>query len=104
MSVAKNNRMSRTKSFVQPFETLESRQMMSATVPHIPASSPADFTQPAIHANLEHGHKPHATESHATKSHGRIPIVSPIGTHITTVLPVVNPVTTTFITEPKVDW
>src|SRR5579871_550923 len=108
MSVAKNNSVAKsrkTASFVQPFETLENRQMMSASVPHIPALLPADSNQPAILANHGHAKQGHANAGHAAHGRGVIGVVTPpIRTNVFSVLPVVNTVTTTTLPEPKVDW
>jgi len=104
MSVAKNNRVTNTQSFAPPVEALENRQMMSASVPHIPAMLPAGFDQPAVHANQGHANEGRASMGHATHGHGRITTVRPVRTHIFSVLPVVDAVTTPVLPEPKANW
>src|SRR4051794_38891234 len=107
MSVVKNNSVAKTrptKSIAQPLEALENRQMMSASVPHLPAVLAADFEQPAVHAHNGHAGKGHANTGHATRGHGGIAALTPVNTQAFSVLPIVDSVTTTVLAEPKANW
>src|SRR4051812_10214548 len=66
MSIAKNNNVTKTQktnAFVQPIEALENRQMMSASVPHVPAFLPADVQQTTVHANNGHAKTNHGASN-----------------------------------------
>ena len=104
MSVAKNNSVPKIKSFAQPVEALESRQMMSASVPHIPASLPTGFEQTAVHANQGHTNKTSANAGRVTRRHVGIATVTPVTTQTFSGLPVVDAVETPVLAEPKANW
>ncbi|HEX4797122.1 MAG TPA: C2 family cysteine protease [Humisphaera sp.] len=82
MSIAKNNTVTKTQktnAFVQPIEALENRQMMSASVPHVPAFLPADVQQTNVHANKTHANKGHATQGHgAATGNGTISLIDKV--------------------------
>ena len=95
MSIVKNNaaKTQGTKTFAQPVEALENRQMMSASVPHIPAFLPADVQQPAA----VHGAKA-GLPRHTATGNGTISLISKVSILTTPIryFP-------TFFVEPKVN-
>src|SRR5579862_5969965 len=97
MSIAKNNaaKTQGTKTFAQPVEALENRQMMSASVPHVPAFLPADVQQTTVHAN-----KGRENTSHGT-SNGTISTLTLVRTTVVNLPPIVKALTT--FVEPKAD-
>jgi len=94
MSIVKNNAAKTlgTKTFAQPVEALENRQMMSASVPHIPAFLPADVQQTTVHAN-----KGHATQT-TPKANGTLSLITKVSVIYT---PVIRPIS--LFIEPKVN-
>ncbi|HEX4796345.1 MAG TPA: C2 family cysteine protease [Humisphaera sp.] len=101
MSIAKNNTVTtthKTNAFVQPIEALENRQMMSASVPHVPAFLPADVQQATVHAN-----KSHANTNHGA-SNGTLSTLTLVRTAVVLPPPTIKSVTTTVFVEPKTNW
>ncbi|HEX4797118.1 MAG TPA: C2 family cysteine protease [Humisphaera sp.] len=103
MSIATKHSVATTqgnRSFCQPIETLESRQMLSATVPHIPAFLPqfqsnADQSNANVHAGNGH----HSNKGHGTSGNGSLITTAVLNTKL--VSTIFHPIPV--FLEPKVN-